>query len=213
LYDKSYFKYLYDDSLLVRTMPKVAPEYKQLARQRILEAAMRVFSEKGYRESTMDDVAEVLGVSKAALYRYFESKEELFRAIIEMIGDAAKQSIRASFKGRRFDPADFFTTIGQRIWSPRLFLNALSESFRDPALRGLLRKGYSDGVSVISEFVEEQKANGTFRQDVDTHLLAMGMLALHDGLLDSAAAGVKDELRQRVLGEVMNVMLQGLLAK
>jgi AcrR family transcriptional regulator len=41
-----------------------------------------VFSEKGYHDATMDDIAERIGVSKAALYQYFESKEDLYRAIL-----------------------------------------------------------------------------------------------------------------------------------
>ncbi len=50
-------------------MPKVTLEYKELVRTRILESAHRVFSQKGYRQATMDEIAEGLGLSKAALYR------------------------------------------------------------------------------------------------------------------------------------------------
>src|SRR5437879_6763477 len=62
-------------------MPKVVPEYKEQATKKILEAARSVFAEKGYHDARMEDIAEMVGVSKRTLYLYFENKEELFTAI------------------------------------------------------------------------------------------------------------------------------------
>src|SRR5919204_4021455 len=50
-------------------------------REAILAAAARLFAQKGYEATTMDDVAGAAGVSKATLYRYIRSKEEL-RAVL-----------------------------------------------------------------------------------------------------------------------------------
>jgi AcrR family transcriptional regulator len=47
----------------------------------ILDAALSVFAEKGYTAAKLTDIADRAGVSKAALYLYFETKEELFRAV------------------------------------------------------------------------------------------------------------------------------------
>jgi AcrR family transcriptional regulator len=47
----------------------------------ILEAALSVFSESGFAGARLTDIARRAGVSKAALYLYFETKEELFRAV------------------------------------------------------------------------------------------------------------------------------------
>jgi len=44
----------------------------------IMEAAIRVFSEKGFRAATMDEVADAAGITKGTIYLYFESKTELF---------------------------------------------------------------------------------------------------------------------------------------
>ncbi|MCG9968675.1 TetR/AcrR family transcriptional regulator [Pelotomaculum terephthalicicum JT] len=51
--------------------------------QEIINAAREVFSEKGYAAATMEDVANMIGKSKAPLYSYFPSKEQLFDAVIE----------------------------------------------------------------------------------------------------------------------------------
>jgi AcrR family transcriptional regulator len=42
---------------------------------------LEVFAEKGFAAAKLDEIAQRAGVSKAALYRYFETKEELFRAV------------------------------------------------------------------------------------------------------------------------------------
>jgi AcrR family transcriptional regulator len=47
----------------------------------ILEAALSVFAEKGFAAAKLTEIARRAGVSKAALYLYFETKEELFRAV------------------------------------------------------------------------------------------------------------------------------------
>jgi len=51
-------------------------------RDRILQVARAVFFEAGYASATMSTIAARLGGSKATLYAYFKSKEELFRAIV-----------------------------------------------------------------------------------------------------------------------------------
>ena len=48
----------------------------------IVEAAFAVFAEKGFAAARLDDIAARAGVSKGALYLYFETKEALFRAVV-----------------------------------------------------------------------------------------------------------------------------------
>jgi len=48
----------------------------------IVQAAMAVFAEKGFAAAKLDEIAARAGVSKGALYLYFETKEDLFRAVV-----------------------------------------------------------------------------------------------------------------------------------
>ena len=67
------------------------------AKERILEAALEVFSHKGFHPATMDEIAEKAGVGKGTLYRYFETKEKLFAELVrlrlEELGRKAASSI------------------------------------------------------------------------------------------------------------------------
>ena len=62
-------------------MPKVLPEYKEQARRKIVKVATAELAKKGYRNVTMSEIAKKVGVSKAAIYDYFESKESLVAAV------------------------------------------------------------------------------------------------------------------------------------
>ena len=54
---------------------------KSVRKQKIIDTAVNVFHQKGYRSATLDDVATALGLTKAALYHYVSSKEELLSII------------------------------------------------------------------------------------------------------------------------------------
>lgn len=54
---------------------------KNLRKQMVIDTAIKIFHQKGYRAATLDDVAHELGLSKAALYHYVSSKEDLLSLI------------------------------------------------------------------------------------------------------------------------------------
>src|SRR6476620_9202875 len=58
-------------------------------RTRILDAAMLVFRRQGFRRASIEQVAEAAGLTRQALYHHFESKEALFRAVIERVHESA----------------------------------------------------------------------------------------------------------------------------
>src|SRR5579884_2439794 len=58
-------------------------------RQAIIKAAMEIFKKEGYERASMDSIAKRLGGSKATLYGYFKSKEELFTTAMKQITESA----------------------------------------------------------------------------------------------------------------------------
>jgi len=83
-------------------------------RREIVVAAWEVFRAKGFEGTSMSDVAERLGGSKATLYRYYSSKEELFAAALQQAleeqGDEAfeKVSREGDLRGRLLEFADAY---------------------------------------------------------------------------------------------------------
>lgn len=63
-----------------------APKFRRRKADRpeeIVSAALEVFAEKGFAAAKLDDIARRAGVSKGAVYLYFETKEDVFRAVVE----------------------------------------------------------------------------------------------------------------------------------
>ncbi|MFF4767304.1 TetR/AcrR family transcriptional regulator [Streptomyces sp. NPDC001255] len=63
-------------------------------RQRILDETLRLFEEKSFHETLIDDIAERSGVSRATLYQYFASKDDIFQELMEECGAALHRVVR-----------------------------------------------------------------------------------------------------------------------
>ncbi|MGW7409340.1 TetR/AcrR family transcriptional regulator [Streptomyces sp. NPDC054833] len=71
-----------------KRMPRAVRE------QQMLDAAVRTFGQRGYMAASMDEIAELAGVSKPLVYLYLNSKEDLFTACIRREGKALTQAVR-----------------------------------------------------------------------------------------------------------------------
>jgi AcrR family transcriptional regulator len=58
--------------------------HKLSTRDKVLEAALEVFSEKGFHVATVDEIAEHAGLGKGTVYRYFPTKEALFNELVRL---------------------------------------------------------------------------------------------------------------------------------
>ncbi len=66
---------------------------KSDTRQRILDVALDLFTEQGYDGTSLREIAEQLGVTKAALYYHFESKEDILMALHMRIHDFGREAL------------------------------------------------------------------------------------------------------------------------
>jgi AcrR family transcriptional regulator len=101
-----------------RQRQRMAPEERRGA---ILEAALSVFSDLGYAQATLNDVAERVGVTKGCLYHYFESKERL---LLELIQERVGTAVIAN--------AALATAEGSREEVLRMLLERLWKHFQEP---------------------------------------------------------------------------------
>jgi AcrR family transcriptional regulator len=62
-------------------------------RAEILDVAAELFGERGYDATSLREIAERLGISKAALYYHFSSKQEILRALVEPMGDILREIV------------------------------------------------------------------------------------------------------------------------
>ena len=196
-------------------MPKVVPEYKEQARTRIIEQALEMFSEKGFYRTRMADIADSLGVSKGAIYQYFESKEQLFVEALRHHGERRAEVLRGFLESGSLESistGEFFEEMLElRRGSLALNTDLLRQTARNKALREMLvgmAEGWGRG---LVDLIDGMKRDGTIRADVDSSLLSRGILALRDGLYSHLTMGAdRDEVRETwevIMGYMMDDVL------
>ena len=75
------------------------------SKESILEAAIKVFSEKGYSQTTIREVAERAGISVGGVYIYFKNKEEIYLTLLKYLLDEFRDKTGESIKSIE-DPAE-----------------------------------------------------------------------------------------------------------
>jgi AcrR family transcriptional regulator len=182
-------------------MPKVVPEYKEQAREKIIEYALNIFSQKGYTHTRMTDIANGLGVSKGAIYEYFQSKEELFIEAIKHHGEKRGQIVQSFLdKGslKSLSTAEFFDELLEiRMSSLQLNIDLLRETDRNRELRKRLTQLTQKWEQGLIDLINDVKKRGEIKQNIDSQSLSRGILALRDGLYGQITMGAdRNEVRE-----------------
>ncbi len=137
----------------------------------ILDAALKVFAEKGFAGTRMEDIAARAGVTKGTIYLYFENKEAVFKTLVrESIGATllgVTENVR-NFPGPARDMlrmalgamAHLLTT-SDRVVLPKIII---AESGNFPELARFYRDEVIDkGLALMSGLIERGIAQGEFR--------------------------------------------------
>ena len=191
-------------------MARVIPDYKEEARTRILKAAEGAFSEKGYDQTTMEEIAQRLGVSKGTLYLYFPSKEALFARLTEMRQDVLRQVLQASLKNGDLLQTSraFFDAVSDApdVYSMKLTFEVISEAVRNETLKRILLDDYHKRLDILEGFLEEQITLGLVRNDINVRQLALALSSLFNGLMIARIVGLERELISETWMSTLKIM-------
>jgi AcrR family transcriptional regulator len=84
-----------------RRRPAVSEEDKSRRRDEIMAAAKKVFARNGFHATTIADIAKEAGLAYGSIYWYFDSKDELFHALMAVEEDALRTHVAAAVGARR----------------------------------------------------------------------------------------------------------------
>jgi AcrR family transcriptional regulator len=198
-------------------MPKVMPGYKTHAKQKIVREAEIIFSDKGYHQSTMSDVALAVGVSKATLYQYFANKEDLLVSVLERMTEERQAQMLDILQDRTIASVasrEFFEEFLQRSKDAgKLAFDLLYEISRNDSIKRKIRDEYDDGLDRIVSFITTMKKRGVVRKDVDSRGVATGIIGLRDGLLTMSTLGIDEKLLKKTWQNWMAMVLKDILAQ
>ena len=188
-------------------MPRVKTADKQEA---ILEAAARVFAEREFHEVLIDDVASAAGVGKGTIYRYFETKDDLYFATIlygfDQISAALPETLR-----QEGSPARRLERIAREVlrfsWNRRYLMTIVqNDDRRFPAREEQLQKRRETLARLIQETILDGIRSGEFR-GIDARIGA----ELFRGMMRAAGLLRREEdTLDGLVGEMVGIFVHGI---
>src|SRR2546430_10717493 len=169
-----------------------APARGRATRERILQAAAALVAEKGAAGMSMDDVQARTGASRSQLYHYFEDRDDLVRAVIDVAANAVLDN-----QGELLDHLDSWAGIDR--WLDRMVQHQIDQQARggcpigslagqlaesDPDARAPIAAGLERWETHIRDGLTRMKTRGKLKNDADPAALASATMAsIQGGLL------------------------------
>jgi len=179
----------------LRSMART-PKVVEDRREQIIDAAMRVFAEKGFGKATNKDIAREAGITPGLIYYYFESKEALLKAIIET-RSPVQVITSLSTQVLELPPQVFLRMMVLRVLSIvegenfiRLIRMLLPEIVHDPGLASIATPFLKRALEFLGAYFEAQVEKGALRR-TDGSLIAQIMMGAVIGFV----------LRRQVIGD------------
>lgn len=185
-------------------------------REAIVQVASEVFRELGFEGASMVEIAARVGGSRATLYGYFSSKEELFVAVIHA---SAKSHFDPIFTALAEEGDDDIERVLQRFGEKVLAVvcsqeviqaqrAVIAEAGRSDIGRLFFEGGPKKGIAALAGFLERQMRNGRLRK-ADPHVAAGHLMALLDSeTVRPSLLGMQGPLTRRELREATRRAVQ-----
>lgn len=172
------------------SMPKINEETKQERKSLITKHAFKIFSEKGYSQTTVDDIVSSSGVSKGGIYTYFKSKEEIFLAIAEERLNNRKQLIEA-FNANMTSKEKITKYISwildwvideKNMLQLKFTFEFWSVTSRNDAIKNLATERYTQISKDLYKLLEEGVQRGEFKRNLDIESTCYIILSSTDAI-------------------------------
>jgi len=154
----------------------------------ILRAACEVFVRDGFHAASMKDICSAAGMSPGSVYRYFASKDDLVRAMIDSDRArwmAAMDALPAG--GGLLAALEALAELGLRDLEDRGFLNlwveTAAEAARNPGVAVRLHDSYSSLQARLASLIADAQVNGSIASTTDPGTLSCLVMAAFDGLI------------------------------
>ena len=190
------------------------------AREALLEAAAQVFTTRGFRDASVDEIAREAGFSKGAVYWHFPSKDDLFFALVEqridrpvresiaLLESASPEHDMAPEASRRFvgllEQQRELILLEQEYWALAV---------RDPRLRRRYAKRQADLRSALARALGARARHlGAPPLDTPAEEVAVAFMSLANGLALERLID-PDAVPDHILGEMFALVYAGLVAR
>jgi AcrR family transcriptional regulator len=190
---------------------------REKRRRQILNAAWKVFSQKGLDAANVSDVASMAGVSYGTVYYYFDSKDDLFMAVFEdwiatsfykTFTKSGLTTATATDQLRRFADSATVMMSGSAEFLPAQ-MQFWGHLVRNDAIRERFRLLFAELRGFLAQIIQAGIDSGEFKL-VDAEAIAAIAIAVYDGLILQWLADPNSVDWQRMSTALVGVTLDGL---
>lgn len=160
----------------------MAVAQKQDRKDQVLRTAAKLFSERGYHGTSMQDLARDLGILRGSIYAHIDSKEEILFEIVdagaarflERMG-AVHQTVAPPPEKLRAAIEAHVTTVAEHLDASTVFLNDWRHL--SPKLRRRIEQKRDTYQGLVADIIDEGVRLGVFRKDLDVRFAALLILS------------------------------------
>jgi AcrR family transcriptional regulator len=169
--------------------PKVPKAYLEARRNEIIGAAWNCFIEKGFHNTTMQDIYAATKLSPGAVYNYFDSKEDIVEEAVKRFSSWSVASLATIIKENPRQP--LYTII--RWWVKRLkqtknsgfsvYMTLYVEATRNNKIRATVLASQDATHAVLVRAIEDAQRNGLINTKLDPLSIARGFMGMLFGIM------------------------------
>lgn len=158
-------------------------------KQRILNAAFKVFSENSYKKASMSEIASQGDISKSLLFYYFRNKQELF---LYLWNYSMELTRNATLNYQVLETDDFFQMLQRTLSAkcslmekhPHIYAFSLNAYYeQSPDITSCIQKSYALASQISKEKVFQKINTTVFRQGIDINLMYQDIMFAMEGYL------------------------------
>jgi AcrR family transcriptional regulator len=164
------------------------PDVRDERIPQIIDAAAQVFSRHGIDGANMSEIADAAGVSKATIYHYFASKDEVIVALVKRVFTLDRTAVGQLRNGNgsiRDRLVAYAASLARLVNENReLFLvtgEIQARAARVPSLKSLAAGFYGEYLAVLESIIERGIAQEEVDPEVDVRAIALGYIAVIEG--------------------------------
>ena len=170
--------------------PRVTSEYSEFRKRQIVTAAWECFADKGYRETTIRDIARKLKLSTGIIYCHFQGKADILEAVQEcgrtntenMLAEIAREKTTREAVREIIRAVALQMPVAARRRNAKAAIHLWAEAIKKTSYRRIYLRQYKLVERAMSRIVSEGVKRGELRKEINPEAFAAYLLAVVFGL-------------------------------
>ena len=184
-------------------------------REKIFRAALQLFAERGFSNTTIDAITEAVDIGKGTFFNYFDNKEGILLEYQEMQMGRAMAFVAESMNSQ--EPLSTLiyklavTMTAEQQKSPTLFQSLMTAIFSNKAIGNRMAEGLGGGREMMAELIENRQKSGEIRSDIPAKEIARSFQRMIFGTMLIWSLDPENTLEEH-LRNMVNIFVKGIRA-